>query len=183
MRMIVRLSGLLAITAAAACASVAAPAGDINAGLVRAGVGVAGVELGMTSEQVEKTLGLAISRNATPDGRVVFMSFHASENFGVYFDEESGRVRMIIVAVRSGLICTEYDACLYREGDLAKVKAHYGSKLVRFVDRDGSVVYRVLTSSSPRKALTEFTPNEERDGIVQVAILYWDRPIDASSFD
>ena len=31
--------------------------------------------------------------------------------------------------------------------------------------------------------MTEYTPNEERKGVVQVAILYWNGKIDTSSFD
>lgn len=146
--------------------------------LIRDGVGVAGVELGMTAAQVETLLGKPVSQNAADD-HVVYMSFHKTDIFGVYFDQATGRVRMIIVAIKDKTWCTAYDVCLYREGDLAKLKAHYGAKLLRFTDRDGSITYRLLDNH----VMTEFTPVEARNGIVQAAILNWNGLVDQSSFD
>jgi hypothetical protein len=90
---------------------------------------------------------------------------------------------MLIVSIKDGTWCTAYDVCLYREGDLAKLKAKHGDALLRFVDRDGSVTYRLLETKGSAQVMTEYTPAEERNGVVQVAILYWSGPIDRSSFD
>lgn len=150
--------------------------------LIREGVGVAGAELGMTVAQIEAVLGKPERQNAAGD-QVVFMSFHKTGNFGVYFNAETGRVRMIIVSLQDQTWCTSFDVCLYREGDLAKLKAHHGAKLVRFVDRDGSITYRLLSQSAGGQVMTEYTPAEDRNGIVQAAILYWQGPIDHSSFE
>lgn len=176
----------LAAIAFASGLSVAFPvvhAGDVTQGLIRGGIGVAGIELGMTEAEVRAQLGEPQMVNKGGGGVPVYMSFHATENFGVYFDEATGRVRMLIVAVKGGGLCTGYGACLYREGDLAKVKKHYGKKLVRFTDRDGSVTYRRLVPMSPRNVMVEFTPVEDKNAIVQVAMLYWDGKITDSSFD
>mgnify|MGYP001627533551 CR=1 FL=1 len=162
-------------------ASATAGAGDVKKGLIRPGIGIAGVELGMTADQVRQVLGKPTAENKTPDGTLLFMSFHSSEIFGVYFDEATGRVRMLIVAVQGGKMCTRFGACLYRDGDLAKIKKHYGKRLLRFVDWDGSVTYRRLVPMNPRNVMVEFTPSEQRNAIVQVAMLYWDGKIDDSS--
>jgi len=158
-------------------------AGDVDAGLIRGGIGVAGVELGMTEAQVRAVLGDPVSVNKTPSGVPLYLSYHATEIFGVYLDEASGRVRMLIVAVKGEKLCTRYGACLYREGDLARIKRYYGAKLRRFVDRDGSVTYRRLAPLAPRSVMTEFTPAEDKNAVVQVAILYWDGKIDDSALD
>jgi outer membrane protein assembly factor BamE (lipoprotein component of BamABCDE complex) len=160
-----------------------AHAADVTKGLIRGGIGVASVELGMTEAQVRAQLGEPETVNKGPNDQPLYMSYHATDNFGVYFDEATGRVRMLIVAVKSGEICTAYGACLYREGDLAKVKKHYGKKLIRFVDRDGSVTYRRLVPMKPRNVLVEFTPAEDKNGIVQVMMMHWDGKITDSSFD
>lgn len=173
----------VAFAAALSFASAVAHAGDVTQGLIRGGIGVAGIELGMTEAEVRAQLGEPDTINAGAGGVLVYMSFHAAENFGVYFDEATGRVRMLIVSVKGGRMCTGYDACLYREGDLAKVKKHYGKKLVRFTDRDGSVTYRRLVPMSPRNVMVEFTPAEDKNAIVQVAMLYWDGKITDSSLD
>ncbi len=169
--------------AALAFAYKPAHAADVTKGLIRGGIGVAGIELGMTEAQVRAQLGEPESVNKSPNGNPLYMSYHATENFGVYFDEATARVRMIIVAVKSGKICTAYGACLYREGDLAKVKRYYGKKLIRFEDRDGSITFRRLVPVSPRNVLLEFTPAEDKNGIVQVMMMYWDGKITDSSFD
>jgi outer membrane protein assembly factor BamE (lipoprotein component of BamABCDE complex) len=177
---------LTATALALACLSFAykpAHAGDVRQGLIRGGIGVAGVELGMTAAQVRAELGEPATVNTGAGGVPVYMSFHKDENFGVYFDEATGRVRMLIVAVKSGKFCTAYGACLYRKGDLAKVKKHYGKKLIRYTDVDGSVTYRRLVPMSPRNVLVEFTPAEDKNAIVQVAMLFWDGKITDSSFD
>jgi hypothetical protein len=177
---------LTAIALACACLAFAyapAHAGDVTKGPIRGGIGVAGIELGMTEPQVRAKLGEPDHVNAAPGGKTVFMSYHASEIFGVYFNSDTGRVNQIIVAVKGGEICTAYGACLYRAGDLAKVKKHYGRKLIRFTDRDGSVTYRRLVPMSPRNVLVEFTPAEDKNAIVQVAMLYWDGKITDSSLD
>lgn len=153
-----------------------APAAKVN--LIREGVGVAGVELGMSSADVVRVLGTPSRVNKAGD-RPVYMEFHPSEILGVYFDAEKDKVRMVIVARQDKTWCTSFDVCLYREGDLAKLKAHHGAKLLRFVDRDGSVTYRLLEGG----VMTEYTPVEERNGVVQVAISTWSGPIDRSSFD
>lgn len=145
------------------------------------GIGVAGIALGQTPAQVEAQLGRPERTNK--DGpRVVFMSYDRDGIFGVYFDDD-GRVRMIIAAMQDGTWCTAYDVCLYREGDLAKLKVHYGDKLLRFTDRDGSVTYRLLEKKGETQVMTEFTPVEPRNGVVQVMIATWQGPIDRSSFD
>jgi hypothetical protein len=55
--------------------------------------------------------------------------------------------------------------------------------MIRFVDRDGSVTYRRLIPMKPRNVMLEYTPVEEKNGVVQVAMLYWDGKITDSSFD
>jgi hypothetical protein len=149
--------------------------------LICEGRGVGGVELGMTAAEVEARLGKPGQVNKA-GSETVFMAFREPDNFGVYFGDGE-RVRMLIVSVKDGSVCTDYDACLYREGDLAKLKARHGDKLLRYVDRDGSVTYRLLEAKGEKQVLTEYTPAEDRNGIVQVAILYWTGPIDKSSFD
>lgn len=144
--------------------------------LIREGVGVAGVELGMTPADVERALGKAEHTNKA-GSEVVFMGYDTDGIFGIYFAEN--RVRMVIAAKKDKTWCTAFDVCLYREGDLAKLKAHHGAKLLRFVDRDGSVTYRLLAGG----VMTEYTPVEERNGVVQVNVMRWDGPIDKSSFD
>lgn len=152
------------------------PAPAAPAHLIREGVGVAGVALGMTPADVERVLGKAEQTNKA-GADVVFMGYDAGEIFGVYFAEN--KVRMIIAARKDKTWCTDFDVCLYREGDLAKLKAHHGAKLFRFVDRDGSVTYRLLSGG----IMTEYTPVEARGGVVQVAVLKWDGPVDRSGFD
>lgn len=152
-----------------------------NATLIREGVGVGGVELGMTAAEVEARLGKPDHVNKA-GSETVFMAFREPDNFGVYFGD-ADRVRMLIVSIKDGSACTDYGACLYREGDLAKLKARHGDKLLRYVDRDGSVTYRLLEAKGDRHVMTEYTPAEDRNGVVQVAILYWTGPIDKSSFD
>ncbi len=153
-----------------------APAPAAAAHLIREGVGVAGVELGMTPADVERVLGKAEQTNKA-DEEIVFMGYDAGEIFGVYFG--GGHVRMIIAARKDKTWCTDFDVCLYREGDLTKLKAHHGAKLLRFVDRDESVTYRLLAGG----VMTEYVPSEERNGVVQVTVTNWDGPIDRSGFD
>jgi hypothetical protein len=152
------------------------PAPAQPAHLIREGVGVAGVELNMTPADVERVLGKAEQTNKAGE-EIVFMGYDAGEIFGVYFGE--GHVRMIIAAKKDKTWCTDFDVCLYREGDLSKLKAHHGAKLLRFVDRDGSVTYRLLAGG----IMTEYVPSEERNGVVQVTVTTWDGPIDRSGFD
>lgn len=152
-----------------------------NVTLIREGVGVGGVELGMTAADVEARIGKPDRVNKAGN-EIMFMAYREPDNFGVYFGD-GARVRMLIVSVKDGSVCTEYDACLYREGDLAKLKARHGAKLLRYVDRDGSVTYRLLEAKGDRQVMTEYTPAEDRNGIVQVAMLYWTGAIDTSSFD
>lgn len=155
-----------------------APAPAAPSHLIREGVGVAGVELGMTPADVERVLGKPERTNKAGE-KVVFMGYDAGEIFGIYIDEATQRVRMIIAARQDKTWCTDFDVCLYREGDLAKLKTHHGSKLLRFVDRDGSVTFRLLANG----VMTEYVPAEPRNGVVQVSILKWDGPIDRSGFD
>ena len=176
---------LLLMTIALAVTSCAKPtpkASEAPANLIREAIGVAGVELGMTPTEVEAKRGKPVRQNAQ-DGHVVFMSFHKEENFGVYFDPVTSRVRMIIASVKDKTWCTDFDVCLYREGDLAKLKAHHGDKLLRFVDRDGSVTYRLLGNKGANTVMTEYTPSEAHNGVVQVTIMDWTGPITQSSFD
>ena len=135
----------------------------------------------MTEAEIKTKLGQPERTNKAGE-QVVFMSYHATQNFGVYFGDD-GRVRMIIAALQGKEWCTDFDVCLYREGDLPKLIAKHGTQLLRFVDRDGSVTFRLLTVKGGRQIMTEYTPNEERKGVVQVAILYWNGKIDTSSFD
>jgi hypothetical protein len=171
-----------AATPPAATQPTAPPAPSPAINLIREGVGVAGVELGMSSADVVRVLGQPVRMNKDGD-RPVFMDFHANEIFGVYMDAAKDKVRLIIVARQDKTHCTAFDVCLYREGDLTKLKAHHGAKLLRYVDRDGSVSYRLLSKTGADQIMTEYTPNEERDGVVQVAMLYWTGPIDQSSLD
>lgn len=157
----------------------AAPAPATKVVLIREGIGVGGIELGMATTDVERILGTPNTKNKAGD-TVVFMGFREPENFGVYFDEN--RVRMLIVSLKKDA-CTDFDVCLYREGDLAKLKAHHGKNLFRFVDRDGSITYRLLETRNGKQILTEYMPVEEKNGIVQVTIMFWTGKIDTSSFD
>lgn len=149
--------------------------------LIREGFGAGGAELGMTEAEVRARLGEPVEVNKAGE-TVVFMSYHPTDNVGLYFGDDN-RVRMVIAAVKDKTWCTDFDVCLYREGDLAKLKARHGNALHRFVDRDGSVTLRLLAERDGRKIMTEYTPVEEKDGVVQVAVLYWTGTIDTSSFD
>ena len=154
--------------------------------LIREGVGVGGVELGMTPDEVVRAVGRAPERTNKAGDTVVFMSFHEKEIFGIYFGDDGGapRVRMIIAAMQDKTWCTDFDVCLYREHDLTKLKAHHGAKLLRFVDRDSSVYYRLPGELNGKKVMTIYTPVEEqRDGVVQVEVSYWNGPNDMSTFD
>ena len=176
--------GPQAPNAPAAPVAPAAPspaAAPVRPHLIREGLGVDGVELGMTVADVLRVKGKPAQENKAGE-TVVFMGYHEPQIFGVYFDD-AGRVRLIIVAQQDKTWCTDFDMCLYREGDLAKLKAHHGAKLLRFVDRDGSVTYRLLEQRGAQQIMTEYTPVEERNGVVQVAISFWTGPIDKSSFD
>lgn len=166
-------------TAPAAPPSPPPPERKIN--LIRDGIGIAGIELGMTPAQVEAKLGPPLRVNKAGD-RVMYMAYGSDEKFGIYFDDDT-HVRMLIASIQDQTWCTDYDVCLYREGDLAKLKAHHGAKMLRFVDRDGSITYRLLEQKGDRKVLTEYTPAEERNGVVQATILYWSGNIDTSGFD
>jgi hypothetical protein len=159
----------------------AVPASPAPAHLIREGFGAGGAELGMTEAQIRARLGEPHEANKAGE-TTVFMSYHPTDIVGVYFGDDN-RVRMVIAAVKDKTWCTDFDVCLYREGDLAKLKARHGNTLHRFVDRDGSVTYRLLTERDGRKIMTEYTPVEEKDGVVQVAVLYWSGTIDTSSFD
>jgi len=159
----------------------AAPASPAPAHLIREGFGAGGAELGMTEAQIRARLGEPVEVNKAGE-TVIYMSYHPTDNVGVYFGDD-GRVRMVIAAVKDRTWCTDFDVCLYREGDLAKLKARHGNALLRFVDRDGSVTYRLLTERDGKKIMTEYTPVEEKQGVVQVAVLYWSGTIDTSSFD
>jgi len=159
----------------------ATPASPTPTHLIREGFGAGGAELGMTEAQIRTRLGEPHQVNKAGD-TVVFMSYHPTDIVGVYFGDDN-RVRMVIAAVKDKTWCTDFDVCLYREGDLAKLKARHGNALHRFVDRDGSVTYRMLTERDGKKIMTEYTPVEEKQGVVQVAVLYWSGTIDTSSFD
>ena len=149
--------------------------------LIREGFGAGGAELGMTESEVRAKLGEPFEVNKA-GAAVVYMSYHRTDNVGVYFGDD-GRVRMVIAAVKDQTWCTDFDVCLYREGDLPKLTGHHGNALHRFVDRDGSITYRLLVERDGRKIMTEYTPVEEKQGVVQVAVLYWSGTIDTSSFD
>lgn len=149
--------------------------------LIRDGIGVGGIELGMTIADIEARLGAPVRVNKAGD-QVVFMSYAKAGLFDLYIGDD-GRVRMIIASNQDRSFCTAYDVCTYREGDLTKLKTHHGKALFRYVDRDGSITYRLLEKKGDRQIMTEYNPVEERDGIVQVAILYWAGKIDTSSFD
>ena len=159
----------------------AAPANTAPAHLIRESFGAGGAELGMTEAQIRARLGEPHQVNKAGE-TVVFMSYHRTDIVGIYFGDDN-RVRMVIAAVKDKTWCTDFDVCLYREGDLAKLKARHGNALHRFVDRDRSVTYRMLTERNGKKIMTEYTPVEEKQGVVQVAVLYWSGTIDTSSFD
>ena len=190
----IRLPAMLSVlllTALCACsdqkpakAPDAAPAATAAAPphLIMEGNGVAGITLDMTAGEVRAKLGEPVSENRDGD-KVVFMSFHKTDIFGVYFDPDSSKVRMIILAVKDKTWCTGFDVCLYRDGDLPKLVAQHGQNLYRFTDRDGSVTLRLLSKHGNQQVMTEYTPNEVHQGVAQVAILYWNGRIDTSSFD
>lgn len=150
--------------------------------LIIEGTGVGGISLGMSEAEVRAKLGKPASENKDGE-KVVFMSYHQTDIFGVYFDPATAKVRMIILAMKDKSWCTAFDVCLYRDGDLSKLLAHHGPKLFRFTDRDGSVTLRLLSGQGDQQVMTEYTPNEEHKGVAQVAILYWTGKIDTSSFD
>ena len=177
------LAAIALTIAGLALAYTPAHAADVTKGLIRSGIGVAGIELGMSEAQVKATLGEPAHVNRESNGNAVYMSFHSEQNFGVHFNATTGRVSQLIVAVKTKQICTAFDVCLYREGDLKKLKKHYGKKIIRFVDRDGSVTYRRLIPMKPRNVMLEYTPVEDKNGVVQVAMLYWDGKITDSPFD
>ena len=150
-------------------------------GKIYPGFGVSGAELGMSSKEVRAKLGKSVSENRDAQGRLLFAEYEAGRTgrLDIYFDSASGRVRMIVASART--FCTRGGICLYRAGDLAKLKDQYGPGLLRFTDWDGSVTYRRLRTVKGRQVMTEFTPSEERNGVVQVTILYWSGAIDDSS--
>jgi hypothetical protein len=149
--------------------------------LIKDGIGVGGAELGMTTAEVEARLGPPLRVNKAGE-QIVFMTYAKTGMLDLYIGD-GGRVRMIIASNQDRTFCTAYDVCLYREGDLKKLKAHHGAALHRFVDRDGSITYRLLEKKGDKQVMTEYTPVEDRDGLVQVAILYWTGTIDTSGFD
>jgi hypothetical protein len=149
--------------------------------LIKDAIGVGGAELGLTTAEVEARLGPPVRVNKAGE-QVVFMTYAKTGMLDLYIDD-AGRVRMIIASNQDRTFCTAYDVCLYREGDLKKLKAHHGAALHRFVDRDGSITYRLLEKKGDKQVMTEYTPVEDRDGLVQVAILYWTGTIDTSGFD
>jgi hypothetical protein len=182
---------VLLLTATSACsdqkpakAPITAPAAAAAAQphLITEGDGVAGIRLGMTAGEVRAKLGEPVSENRDGD-KVVFMSFHKTDIFGVYFDPDSSKVRMIILAVKDKTWCTGFDVCLYRDGDLPKLVAHHGQNLYRFTDRDGSVTLRLLSRQGDRQVLTEYLPNDEHQGVAQVTLLYWNGTITTSNLD
>jgi len=121
--------------------------------LIIEGSGVAGITLGMTGGEVRARLGEPVTENRQGD-RVVYMSYHPKDIFGVYLDPDTGKVRMIIAAVEDKTFCTSFDVCLFRDGDLPKLVAHHGKDLFRFTDRDGSVTLRLLSKQGDRQVLT-----------------------------
>ena len=158
------------------------PVVSAPAHLILEGIGVGGISLGMPEAEVRARLGTPASENRDGEN-VVYMSYHQTDIFGVYFDPATAKVRMIILAVKDKSWCTGFDVCLYRDGDLPKLVAHHGPKLFRFTDSDGSVTLRLLSGQGDQQVMTEYTPNEEHKGVAQVAILYWTGKIDTSSFD
>jgi len=150
--------------------------------LIIEGSGIAGITLGMTGGEVRAKLGEPVSENSEGD-RVVFMSYHPKDIFGIYLDPDTGRVRMIIAAVEDKTFCTSFDVCLFRDGDLPKLVAYHGRELLRFTDRDGAVTYRFLTKQGDRQVLTEYLPNDEHKGVVQVTLLYWNGTITTSNLN
>jgi len=182
---------VLLLTALCACsdqkpatAQKAAPtaAAANPAHLILEGDGVAGITLGMTAGEVRAKLGEPVDENRYADN-VLFMSFHKTDIFGVYFDPDSSKVRMIILAVKDKSWCTGFDVCLYRDGDLPKLLAHHGQNIHRFTDRDGSVTLRLLTKQGDRHVLTEYLPNDEHQGVAQVTLVYWNGTDTTSNLD
>ena len=182
---------VLLLTALCACsdqkpakAPSAAPAATAGTPqhLIIEGDGVDGISLGMTAGEVRAKLGEPVSENRFGDG-VVFMSFHKTDIFGVYFDPDSSKVRMIILAVKDKSWCTSFDVCLYRDGDLPKLVAHHGQNLHRFTHTDGMVTLRLLTKQGDRHVLTEYLPNDEHQGVAQVTLVYWNGTNTTSNLD
>ena len=172
----VRRTALAGFVAGALAAGVGtAVAGDSAPTTIRPGIGAAGAELGMSVDDVRSRLGAPLTENTAPDGAVAMMSYTADQIVDLYFDPQSHLLRQVIVAAKDH--CTKAGECLYREGDLSKLKNRYGSGLVRFEDWDGSVTYRRLITYNGKKVMTEWVPSEERDAVVQVSVLYWDGSI------
>ena len=92
---------------------------------------------------------------------------------------------MIIAAVKDGSICTDFDVCIHCAKAISRnSKPVHGKNLFRFVDRDGSVTYRLLeTKGGKFRSSPNTIPVEEKNGVVQVTIMYWTGKIDTSSFD
>lgn len=144
------------------------------------GEGVGGVKLGMTAEQVVAVTGQPVQTNRDGD-RVVYMSFSEKDIFGVYFDGSPARVHMLIVAAPGH--CTLRNVCLARAGEIARLKAAYGSRVVRFKERDGEILYRILNRySGKRSVLTSFSEGTD-NALSQVTILHWDGAITDSTLD
>lgn len=179
-----RLWLLAAAAAVVAFVPLAAPikaqSQPIGARPIVVGEGVAGVKLGMTAEQVTAVMGTPLQTNKAGD-RVVYMSFADKHIFGVYFDGSPAKVSMLIVAGPG--YCTRRQVCLAHAGEIARLKSAYGSRAVRFKERDGEVFHRILNRyTGKRSVLTAFSEGSD-NSLAQVTIMYWDGRITDPALD
>lgn len=137
---------------------------------IAVGVGVGGVKLGMTADQVTAVMGQPVHTNRDGD-RVVYMSFAAKDIFGVYFEGRPATVNMLIVGAPG--YCTELGVCLGKAGGVARLKSAYGKRVMRFKEQDGEISFRILDKAGKRAVLTSFSPDDPETSLNQVMILYW----------
>ena len=164
---------IAAMALMAACAIVTAPSPIAAEPLSRkivVGEGIAGINIGMTEDEVIAIAGSPVSENRQPDSRPIFLSYDPPGLFGVYFNG-AGRVRLIVLA-RDGY-CTRRKVCLGAAGQIKALTKVYGDRVLRFRDSDGTVTYRLLNDYGDRKVLTEFTPAPDDSSLVQVMMLNW----------
>ena len=145
------------------------------------GEGIAGINIGMTADDVVALAGRPLSENRSPDGNLLFLGYDPPGIFGVYINAVTGRVRAIVLA-RDGY-CTRRKVCLGADGQVGALRQAYGDRVLRFEDKDGAVSYRLLNDYGDRKILTEFTPSVDETSLVQVMLLEWTGDIDTSGLD
>ena len=177
-----RLKQTAAVTFAAILALAALPspiAAEPSSRKIVVGEGIAGINIGMTADEVIAVAGEPVSANRQPNGALIFLAYDPPGIFGVYFNAATGRVRLIVLA-RTGY-CTRHKVCLGAPGQVEALRQAYGDRLLRFNDQDGSLTYRLLNDYGDHKILSEFTPSKDEDTLEQVIMLDWDGDIDTSS--